>query len=433
LKDSKEKGAIAVIGGGISGLLPAYYLSKSGYDVKVFEAKNTLGGWIVTENSEVAPLEWGPNSLLVTEDWKNLLRELEVSPIYVNSKLRSRFIWKDGRKYELPLSPINFLTSSLLSASTKWKLILSLFKAHKVSEEDLSVRDFFGRIFPEDVVEDIINPFLGGIYAGDDRELSAAACFPILFDQIKGGSNLLRALRVIKSGSKHRARPASFKNGMRELIEALKSKMLPKFCLGSRIVNIEKGAHRRWRLECETESFEFDALIFATPAVTTSEISRGILDERDREFLKSICYQDMMVWHTVWKKPDDFQPGYGCLIPRREDMKILGSLWVSEMFPSRFASGLLVSAQFYSGERIPKDLEVELEVLNRILGTTGAPILSVSKRLNHALPQFGLGHRERVAELRKRLPPNVFVAGNYLDGVGLNSVMKTTQELIKSF
>jgi len=433
LKDSKDKGAVAIIGGGISGLLPAYYLSKSGYDVKVFEAQNSVGGWIVTDASEVAPLEWGPNSLLVTENWKNLLEELELSPIYVDPKIRSRFIWKKGRRHRLPLSAFDFLASSLLSTPTKWRFILSLFKVHKVLEEDLSLRDFCMRLFPEDFVEDIVNPFLGGIYAGDDRKLSAASCFPILFDQIKSGKKLFHALRAIRSASRHRARPASFENGMQGLIEALKFKILPTLCLGSRIAKIDKGAHRQWRIECETEAFEFDAVIFATPAATTAEISRGILNEKDREFLKSIYYQDMMVWHTVWKRPKDFEPGYGCLIPKREALNILGSLWVSEMFPSRFASGLLVCAQFYSGKRIPENLESELEVLHRILGTSGVPILSLSKRLNAGIPQYGLRHRDRVAELRKRLPANVFVAGNYLDGVGLNSVMKTTQDLIKSF
>ncbi|MBT32360.1 MAG: protoporphyrinogen oxidase, partial [Thalassobius sp.] len=162
---------IVIIGGGISGLAVAWYLQKKGIEYVLLESSERAGGNILTEKTDKYLIEKGPNSLLADNEVQEIIDEIGLKDriLYPEEVSKNRYIFKDGKYRKLPAGPA-FLFSDFFSFSAK----LSVFKEYSnksKGDENETVASFFERRFSKEIVDNAVNPFVSGIYAGDPKQM----------------------------------------------------------------------------------------------------------------------------------------------------------------------------------------------------------------------------------------------------------------------
>ncbi len=431
---------IAIIGAGPSGLLTAYFLKKQKYEVVVFEKSNRAGGWIHSERKEGRLIEWGPHTLLARPDWLQLFAELNLRPINCNLGAKRRFIYKNKKLIPLPSGLISFLTTELFSPSAKLGLVTSVFERRAITESDLSIADFFGRFLHQDFIDYAVDPFISGIYSGDIHKLSAKACFPKIWDAVIKRGNLLKgAVSSRQKASSHsgekrvRALPISFSEGLEEIARALERELKSNLRKNTEISQLHR-IENLWSLKASGAEEKFDSIIVACPSWQAAEIlaTSGVSDLVTR-FLRDISYRRVAIWNAVFDRPANFKSGFGFLIPRKEKLSVLGSLWPSEIFSGRTSKDELITTQYFAGEDIPQDpAAATIDFLQKTLGLKAAPKMSEVRVHQRAIPQFMLRHKDQVQKVRSLLPQNLILVGNYLDGVGLSDVIQTAKSAVEA-
>lgn len=440
LLSTKEKLDLVVIGGGLSGLLICHFASKAGFRVQVLEAADRVGGWVNSQSTEFGPLEWGPHTILADQQWMQLFSEIGLEAQKIQSACKNRYIFHSGKRHALQQSPLHFLQSSVVTWAAKLKLLPRLVALAGEEPVDESVQEFFEKRLSKELTDKLIDPFCGGIYAGDIQQLSMKACFPDLWRAYFDGRSFLAALRLLKHqkrGSKKSESKAivSFNHGLEELVRAVERKWHLRISKSASVISLDHDAGA-WQLKFhvlgEQQQIRSSHVVVTTPAFEAANLLKAHVSKSAQDFLESIAYQKMGLWNCVWNRPPYFETGLGCLVPRSEGLRLRGSLWPSEMFKGRAQQGKLVSAQFFSGSQIPSQPEMCLSEVQRVLQISEKPVFSEWRVFERAIPQFGLGHMEKVQALRGSLPQGLYLAGNYLDGVGLSAVMKTAKLVFDS-
>lgn len=411
---------IGILGGGINGLLSAYFLKKSGHDVTLWEAGSSVGGWMQSERVGGRLFEWGPHTLRADSAWFDLFSDLRLTP-FVSRPSMPRFIWRHDRKIPVPFSPLGLAATPLFSFSAKMALIKNLFKTVRL-EEDKSIHDFFKDLLPEDIIDYAVEPFIGGIFAGDIHKLSAQTCLPHFWNLMREKGSLWNALRRSSGIS---AKPiVSFPEGLFEVAEALRRRLHSNIFLNTKAVSIQK-CESKWNiLDQAGNVLEVDHLILTVPSFEAARLLEHFIDSSDRRFLQSISYESLGVWNVVFEKSASFVSGFGCLIPKKENSSMRGSLWPSEIFEGRASRNEIVCAQYFFGNDLPQDPERFLALLQRILGMSARPKDSAYRIRTKSIPQLEVGHRKQIDVLVERLPEGVSLIGQYVDGVGLSAAME---------
>ncbi len=194
---------IAIIGGGISGLTVLHYLKQrfaDTVDIVLFEREPSPGGTVRTFKKDQCLFESGPNGFLDDQPTTlELVRQLRAEDqlIEADAQAKRRYIQFNGCLHPVPMGPLSFIQTPLLSARAKCRLIQGIFK--KNVSTDQSVYNYIAGRFGSEVSERLADPFISGIYAGDVRRLHMASTFP----KISGPKK-----------NKHRSRLRSFKEGM---------------------------------------------------------------------------------------------------------------------------------------------------------------------------------------------------------------------------
>ena len=339
---------IAVIGGGVSGLTAAYHLSKHpDLEVTVLERSPQLGGKLGVSTPQGYTVDWAANGFLtnVTETLE-LARDLgledELEPAADAAKYR--FLYKDGGLKPLPLSPPAFLKSDLLTPFGKVRAALEplLGKHHKDEE---SVYDFLKRHFGKQMADVFAGPFVLGITSGDAQELSLDALFPRFRALEREHGSLIRGMiaaqRKAKEENKPRGRLTSFKaGGINRLIHALGDALGDRVRLGVGVERLEPHSNGYKLILSSGEALEADAVILATPAYVTARLIQPFSPRAATE-LQAIPYADVQVFGLGYDRADipDALEGFGFLVPRGEDLRVLGVLYGSSIFPGQAPKG----------------------------------------------------------------------------------------------
>lgn len=420
---------IGIIGAGISGLLTAYFLKKSGFKVSVFESASRCGGWIKSEKRDGEWLEWGPNTLMADRAWLELIQNLKLKPIFPAGNSRKRFIWKNSNRFCVPLNPLSFLFSPIISAEAKFTIFKDLIGTRRAPARDLSVSDFFRTYLHSDILDYLIEPFVRGIFSGNVDELSMEACFPKVWKGFQEKGSIVRGLfSQMKASKAGRRKMLSFEAGLEELPRALAHELGASLFLNHQVTEIKGKAGEGFEIKTSFGLYCCSAVVVTTPSGIAQSLLKSYIPSASSNFLLALPYRRVGVWNTIFERPKNFKSGFGCLVPRLEKTQLLGSLWPSEIFSQRSSGQKLVSSQFFSGQNIPEDPKIELPLLKKILGIAQDPLYSEMKNYSRAIPQFAIGHTESVKRLKESLPAGIYVAGNYLDGVGLTSVFETARE-----
>jgi len=432
---------VIVIGTGISGLACAYRLQQAGIPVLALEAGNRPGGAIATKQKDGFLFELGPQSFLSTETLTGLIESLGLEGELLSANPRApRYILLGGRLIAAPLAPPSLLTTALLSAGSKWRLLTEIWRRSKPPADDESIAAFVRRKFGDELLNRLVAPFVSGVYAGDPERLSMRAAFPKIheFEELYG-SVLRGAMKSRPAKGAPRASLCSFRDGMETLPRAITERLGSSLSLETIVESLRRGkANGKPWFEVDIarhdrrETLAASAVVIATPTDVASQILLGISDQFAPLFSR-IEYAPVAVVSACYRLEQMQRPadGFGFLVPRAEGLHVLGTVFNSALFPGRAPEGVVCFTSFAGGATDPRlcDLsEDEITVticaeVARVLGITGKPVATNLHRYARALPQYNLGHTQIMKSLEALAAamPGLFLTGNYLSGPSIGA------------
>ena len=435
---------IIVIGGGISGLACAYKLRELGASVLLFEQAEQAGGVIRSIRKEGCLLECGPQSFLATETLVALIRSLAIEDQLLHADSKApRFVVVNGVLRQIPLAPPALISSPLLSARTKLRLLADAFGKTRPPADDESVAAFVRRKFGKELLDRLVGPFVSGIFAGDPEKLSLRSAFPSLHQwESQFGSVLRGAIKSRPRGEKPRAGLCSFRDGVSTLPLRLAEVLGGAVSTGVAVQSITRhkangksGIEVHLQRQGRAEVAAADAVVLAVPADSAARILRTT-SPSCAELLGQIEYAPVAVVSTAYMRASVGFPlnGFGFLVPRTEKLRLLGTIWNSSLFPGRVPEGQVLLTSFMAGATDPELLGFSDQAIGaaaasemgKLLQITGTPVSGNIQRWTRAIPQYNLGHGRLLAAAQAELrrTPGIYLAGNYLDGPSIGGCVE---------
>ena len=440
----------AVIGGGISGLAAAYQLRKRGLSPTLFEAGDRLGGSIQTLRRDGYLMEAGPDSLLVTKPAAiKLAKELGLELI-PSTSLGPPGVVKNERIEPLPegfrlLAPtklLPFLRTPLLSLWGKIRAGLECLIPATEIEHDESVADFVTRRFGQEVLDTLAQPLIGGIYAADPRCLSLLATMPMFRQMEKARGSILAGMlrQVRKAGSRPGSLFVTPENGMGSLVDAL-AEQLDDIRLNAP-VEVLRQVPTGWQGGEAGRCHTFQAVILACSAPQQARLLAFAPELAEQ--LSSIRTTTTATIQFLFEQSQMGTElrGSGFVVPHTEGYQMTACTYSHLKYQGRAPEGQAIlrchlgNAMNQTGVELPDGelSKLALEELESLLKLKGPPRETVLVRHREALPQYQVGHRDRVAEINalRRKYPQLALAGNGLEGVGVSDCVSLAQKAVDS-
>lgn len=456
---------VVVVGGGISGLVVAHRLRSRGRDCVLLESASRLGGAVGTRARDGYLVEQGPNSFL---DREPATRELAAA-LNLEGRIRPsdaaakrRYVYTRGRLRAVPASPPAFLGSDILPLGARLRVMGELFTGRAPEGVDESLADFGRRHLGRRATEVLLDAVQSGIYAGDVERLSVAATFPPLVKlEREHRSLILGAIRTQKAQKAQKALPAgagvtggvasapklsgalsTFDRGLQTLIDALTAALGDVAHVGATVEGLEQ-VEGGWRLRVNEHgrSAELSAthVVLAVP----SHVATGLLRPLDATLAATVAdieYAPIAVVHLGFDAGTTPAPdGFGFLVPSGEQRRLLGAIHASTTFPFRVEGGRVLYTCMVGGARQPEFVSLDeeqlvalaREELQALAGVTATPSFREVIRWPRGIPQYNVGHLERVSAIDAALQrwPGLHLTGNAYKGVGMNDCIRNGAQL----
>lgn len=446
-----------VIGAGVSGLSAAYHLTRAGQHVLVLEATDRLGGAIGTRRIAGWQFETGPNTLMRNPALNALLAELdlEVEAISANELAKKRFVVKNGHPVALPGNPIELLTSPLFGLSDLFHLAREPWIKPTATEE--TIAQFVRRRLGQGFLDWAVDPFVSGVYAGDPERLSVRAAIPKIHALEQTYGSLIRGgIAKMKSAKNRRTEGIapdkkgliSFPAGMAVLVDRLADRIRHSgrgdIQTASPIVDLSRTSEGIWQAKTEAGALiRAKTVVLAIPAPAAARLLAP-LNAALVEPLENIAYPPVASVVLGFDRGQVAHPlnGFGMLIPGREQRQTLGVLFSSTLFPNRAPEGKVLLTAFIGGRRHPEAAEgVDATLVQRVcddlsplLGIRGAPVFEHTQRWPQAIPQYELGHldRLRAIEAEIRSLPGLYLTGNWRSGIAVGDCLHSGATLAET-
>jgi oxygen-dependent protoporphyrinogen oxidase len=443
---------VIVLGGGLAGLTCAYRLKEKGVAVSLLESSKAIGGKLASRKVGGEYFDIGANTVLESNEAIRALIDdlgLREQILWASPLADARYIVKNGRLIRLPASPKEFLTTPLFSIGAKLRLLREPFIGKSEGEE--TIASFATRRFGKEILDYAVNPFLIGTYAAKPEDLSAKSAFKMLGEmESQYGSVLKGAIAKAKakkaegksttgSAKMFSGRMFSFEGGFYAVVQKLSAALGASIERGAEAQDIQRGENG-WQVfytqNNEMKSLEATHLVLATPA----EASANLIESLDANLainLKGIRYSPVAQAFLGFTREEVPQPrGYGFLVPEKEESGILGAVYNSAIFPSRYRATTFTI--FIGGSRKPELaklsdgslLELATSELQARLNITAGPILESVMKWDKAIPQYRLGHEailRRVAEFEAKEKTIRFV-GNWRGGISAPDTVAQAEE-----
>lgn len=453
----KQRKKVVIVGGGITGLSAAYYLQKEArekglpLDIVLVEASNRLGGKIETVRRDGFVIERGPDSFLIRKQSVDVLaKDLGIEDELVKNATGQAYVLVNEELHPIPggsvmgipteMSP--FLKTNLFSLTGKLRAAGDFFLPRSKGLEDQSLGMFFRRRFGSEIVENLIEPLLSGVYAGDIDKMSLQATYPQFYEAEKKHRSLILGMRkskpkkapeksrepVKKEGVFH-----TFRNGLETLVDAVEKQLEPGTVLtGNRVESIEKVENETGKTVIQLSDghlIEADSVILTTGHKMASKLfePHHLLQGLNDIHTTSVATVALAFPEEAVVQDKE---GTGFLVSRSSNYSITACTWTHRKWPTSTPKGKVLLRAFVGrvGEEAIVDLpdhkieEIVLADLNKIISINGKPDFSVVTRFKEDRPQYRVGHKELISQAQQELKeqfPTVKIAGASYSGVGL--------------
>jgi len=465
---------VAVIGGGITGLAAAQRLVSTceNIEVVIIEASRRLGGTIRTEVADGFLMELGPDSFITNKPAAiQLCEEIGFSSqlIPTDSSYRRSLVLRNGKPMQVPdgfmlmapAKPSAILTTPILSLAGKLRLLSEALISRRPTDDDESLASFVRRRFGQQALERLVQPLVGGIYTADPELLSLKATMPRFLEMEQSHGSVIRATlaqqKIDRSRNSRRggndessgsgARYGLFATaagGLSDLVTAIEQTLQKSgrvtVHLGTDVTSVERTSECQqqtsrgtaWTVRSrDQQPMDFDAVIVTLPTYAAANILKGAVSSELLTSLNAIQYASSAIVVSGHQLSDFSHPmdAFGLVVPAIEQRKILAVSFSSRKFPGRAPDGQILLRTFVGGALQPELLANDSDTiqgfvnaeLRSIFGMQADPMFSEVIQYKNAMPQYHVGHLDRVATIESLLMnyPGLHLAGSAYHGVGI--------------
>ncbi|MEH7304766.1 protoporphyrinogen oxidase [Neobacillus drentensis] len=464
---AEEKQRIIIIGGGIAGLTSAFYLQKAiqednlPIEIKLIEASHRLGGKMQTVIRDGFTIERGPDSFLARKlSISRLAKEVGMDDQLVHNTTGKSFVLVNEKLHSMPGGSIMgiptemgpFITTGLFSIPGKLRAAADFILPRSESGKDQSLGDFFRRRLGDEVVENLIEPLLSGIYAGDIDQLSLMSTFPQFYEVEQKYRSLIIGMKKSTPSqppktpdSKEKAKGGflTFKTGLQSFAEAIEEKIDPSSILkGHRVDKITKNGDRYDVYLNNGETLAAEIIIAATPHKITQSM---FADYHFFDPFKSVPSTSVATVALAFPEEavkNDID-GTGFVVSRNNDYSITACTWTHKKWAHSTPKGKVLLRCYVgrSGDETIVDLsddriiKIVLDDLKKIMDITMNPDFAIISRWKNSMPQYTVGHKQRLANIFEHMNaelPGVFLAGSSYGGVGLPDCIDQGEAAVKN-
>jgi oxygen-dependent protoporphyrinogen oxidase len=456
---------IAIIGGGISGLSAANFLTKAGHACTLIEKQERLGGVIRTEEVDGCLVEAGPDSFIAEKPWAmELIRELGLADEVIgsNDHLRRTYVLRRGRlvplpdgvQFMVPTKIMPLVTTGLLILGAKEKMGLEWFRRPRGEQPDRTVAEFVTDHYGAEVNEYLAQPMLAGVYGGEPENLSVNSVLPRFVELEKRHGSLTKGVlesrlaAARKGGSNATGKPRSslfltLKGGMQQLTDALVNEVQQRLTLIRAAAESVERAGDGFAVRANGQQITADEVVIAAPAYEAARVIRN-LEPKMAEPLAGIGYSSSITVALLYHRPPFDHPlnGFGILVPRAEGRPIAACTWVNTKFPFRAAENRALLRGFFAGAKADDamardDSEIAGVVhreLQALMGFRAEPATYRIHRWQRAMAQYEVGHQKRLGEIVSRLAGvrGLHLAGNGYTGIGIPDCIRRSREIAEA-
>ena len=454
---------VAVIGGGVAGLTAAYEsakLARKGAEVQavLFEASNRLGGIIETVREGGFVIECGPDAWVSEKPWAlELAKELGLGNevMLSNDATRKTYILIDGKLQAMPdgmrmmvpgdLDALD--ASEIFSTDAKQAYHDELYHAELLRERaphgDESVATFIQRHFGNEVLEKIGAPLLSGVFGGDVGNLSVRAVMAPFVTMEREYGSLIAAIRARDASLRTDSVFTTLRSGMGTLVHRMIAAIPEDWIRLSAKVEFLACGEEGWLVGTARGVDRFDAVMLATPVYATRSLLKP-LDARAAKLIEMDASSAVVVgfgFPDAAKLP--IPQGFGFLVPPGSASFLLACTFVDQKFDSRVPPGGRLLRAFFGGKAADRLMNcgndetaaVARMELARILGRLPEPQITVVRRWPSSLPQYAVGHLERMAKLQEIVQEldGIWLLGNGYRGVGVPDLIRDARSAARQF
>lgn len=463
---AEEKQKVAIIGGGIAGLTAAFYLQKIVYEnklpieIKLIEASHRLGGKMQTVVRDGFTIERGPDSFLARKtSIVRLAKAVGMEQELVHNSTGKSYVLVNEQLFSMPGGSIMgipteigpFITTGLFSLPGKIRAAADFILPRSESGKDQSLGEFFRRRLGDEVVENLIEPLLSGIYAGDIDQLSLMSTFPQFYQVEQKYRSLIIGMKKStpsqpkkpENGEKGKGAFLTFKSGLQSFAEAIEAQLEPNsILLGHRVEKISKIDHKYEINLNNGESLTVDCIVAATPhKVTQSMFSYySFFDPFKSVPSTSVATVALAFPEQAIKKDID---GTGFVVSRNSDYSITACTWTHKKWAHSTPKGKVLLRCYVgrAGDEAIVDLsddqiiKIVLDDLKKTMDISMEPDFAIVSRWKNSMPQYTVGHKQRLETIKKHVEselPGVFLAGASYEGIGVPDCIDQGEAAVKS-
>ncbi|MCX4634853.1 protoporphyrinogen oxidase [Streptomyces sp. RPA4-5] len=469
-RTGREPGHAVVIGGGISGLAAAHRLLEGGARVTVLEASGRLGGKLRAGAIAGVPVDLGAESMLARRpEAVDLAREVGLGDRLQPPATASASLWTRGALRPMPKGHVMgvpgdlglLAASGVISPEGMARIAEDETLARTEAGEDVAVGAYVAARLGREVVDRLVEPLLGGVYAGDAYRISMRAAVPQLFEAARSQRSLIEGVRAIQARAAATAPPGGpdrtppvfmgIDGGIGTLPSAVAEAVRRaggEIHLGTPVQALHWSEGDGWSIRLGDRTITADAVVMATPAGAAAGLLRTECPDAATA-LDTVDYASMALVTMAFRRADlDRVPGgSGFLVPPVDGHRIKASTfashkwgWIGAADPDLFVLRTSLGRYQDTADLQRDDSELvglSLADLGAAVGLTARPVATTVTRWEGGLPQYAVGHLERVAGIRAalaRMPGALRVCGAVYDGVGIpaciGSARRAADELL---
>ncbi|GAA1007860.1 protoporphyrinogen oxidase [Streptomyces thermogriseus] len=441
----RDTGHVVVIGAGIAGLAAAHRLLQRGARVTVLEAADRVGGKLLPGEIAGVRVDLGAESMLARRpEAVTLARETGLADRLQPPATAAASIWTRGALRPMPAGHIMGVpgTASALAGVLSEEGLARIERDAELPRtevgEDVAVGEYVAARLGREVVDRLVEPLLGGVYAGDAYRISMRSAVPQLFQVARTHDSLLEGVRELQAAAAAAPRTGpvflGIEGGMGRLPLAVAQSVRARggeILTGTPVTELRRQDHSSWRVVAGDRVLRADAVILAVPAPAAADLLHAESPGAAAE-LRTVEYASMALITLAYRRADvTLPPGSGFLVPPVDGRTVKASTfasqkwgWLADEDPDVVV--LRTSVGRYGETEILEREDAELVEVSRhdlreATGLDAVPLETRVTRWTDGLPQYPVGHHARVARIHEHIGklPGLAVCGAVYDGVGI--------------